>query len=202
MSEPRRSRASWGTPVRGQGSTSSLLDDPAESDAPAVGELPDSGADLRAGLATTLGLVLLGAPVGLLWALVAPKVTVLLSDGTVMLVDPDRSAFIAGDAYFLGVVLVVGLASGVLAWLLGRRHGPAVVVALTVGGLLAAYVAARTGALLHEDDARSALEAGLSGEVDLAVRLRASEAMLGWPVGALVGFLVPALLSRDDVSSG
>lgn len=169
---------------------------------PAAGELPDSGADARAGLATALGLVLLGAPVGLLWAVLAPKVSVLLSDGTVMLVDPDRSAFIAGDACFLGVVLGVGLLTGVVAWALGRRHGPAVVVALTVGGLLAAYVAARTGALLHEEDARLALEAGQTGQVDLAVRLRASEAMLGWPVGALLGFLVPALLRRDDLSSG
>jgi hypothetical protein len=34
------------------------------------------------------------------------------------------------------------------------------------------------------------------------VRLRASEAMVGWPVGALLGYLVPALLRGGRVSSG
>jgi hypothetical protein len=188
--------SSWAAPdaARGPGAKSSTVEpaDPAAGSRRGEGGA-DRGADLRAGLATVLGLVLLGAPVGLLWAAVAPKVSVSVSGSTVSFVDPDRSAFIAGDASFLALVFAAGLLTGALAWALGRRQGPAVVLALAAGGLLAAYVASRTGALLHESDARDALEAGRSGAVELGVRLRASEAIVGWPVGALLGFLVPSL---------
>jgi hypothetical protein len=146
---------------------------------------------------TAVFSTLVGAPAGLLWAAVAPKVTVVLSDAEVSLATPDNSAFIAADGFFLGVVLVVGVLVGALAWGLGRRHGPGVVLGLTAGGLLAGYVAARTGALVDESTARDAVAAGQSGMVELAVRLRASEAVLAWPVGALLGFLAPAFLRGE-----
>jgi hypothetical protein len=171
--------------------------------APAAAD-PGTRADVRAGVVTAVALVLLGAPAGLLWAVLAPRVTVLLSGSTPRLVTTDRDVFIAADATFLAVVLGVGLLCGAAAWVLGRRHGLAVVLGLAAGGLLAAYVASRTGALLDATTAQDAVDAGRMGVVELAVRLRAREAMLGWPVGALVGFLVPALLRGEEqpVSSG
>ena len=157
---------------------------------------PTRQADAVAGCVTAVVCVLLGAPVGLLWAAVAPKVAVEVT-GTAVKLTSDASAFIAGDGWFLGVVFLVGLVTGLAAWALGRRHGPAVVVGLTVGGLLGAYVAARTGELVDEGSARAAVEAGRMGGLELSLVLRATEAVVGWPIGALLGFLAPFSLWPD-----
>ena len=151
---------------------------------------PSRRADTVAGAVTAVVCVLLGAPVGLLWAAVAPKVVVEVS-GTAVKLASDASTFIAGDGWFLGVVFVAGLVTGLAAWALGRRYGPAVVVGLTVGGLLGAYVAARTGELVDEGSARAAVEAGRMGGLELSLVLRSTEAVVGWPIGALLGFLAP-----------
>ena len=162
---------------------------------------PTRRADTTAGLVTAVVCVLLGAPVGLLWAAVAPKVVVEVS-GTAVKLASDASTFIAGDGYFLGVVFVAGLVTGLAAWALGRRHGPAVVVGLTVGGLLGAYVAARTGELVDEGSARAAVEAGRTGGLELSLVLRSTEAVVGWPIGALLGFLAPFAMWPDREPAG
>lgn len=158
---------------------------------------PALRADVLGGAAAALGCVLLAAPAGLLWAATAPKVLVDVAGTAVSLVS-DVSTFIAGDGWFLGVVFLVGLLTGLLAWAFGRRYGPAVVLGLTAGGLLAAYVAAQTGQLVDEGAARSAVEAGRMGGLELPLVLRSTEAVLGWPVGALLGFLAPFALRRGD----
>lgn len=195
---------SWASPDPARGPGAPPV---APASEPAFAPVPDVAAeetgppvrdDVRAGALAALASVLVAAPVGLLWAAMSPKVSVVLAGSSVTLATPDNSAFIAGDGYFLGIVFVVGLVVGALGWwVAGRQHGPGVVLGLTAGGLLAAYVAARTGALVEEATAREAVLAGRSGVVDLAVRLRASEAMLAWPVGALIGFLGPALLRGE-----
>ena len=150
---------------------------------------PSVSADVVAGLLTVVVTVLLGAPVGLLWAALAPKVDVVVTGADVQLVDPASSGFIAGDAAFLAAVLVAGLVGGVVAWRLGREHGPAVVVGLTLGGLIAAYVAMQVGQQVGLDEVRSAVQAGQQGQLELSLRLRAQEALVAWPVGALLGYL-------------
>ena len=198
-----RPTASWTTPdpVRGPGPATLAEPELGPSPVAAAEATPDLATDARAGAAAAVALVLLGAPVGLLWALVAPKVSVVITGTDIVFPNPDRSAFIAADGAFLAIVFTVGLVTGALAWLLGRRHGPALVLGLAVGGLLAAYVASRTGALLNESEARDLVEAGRSGAADLAVRLRATEAVLGWPVAALIGFVVPSVLFDDEQST-
>ena len=150
--------------------------------------------DLAAAGLTTLGLVLLAAPVGLLWAWLAPHVDVQLAAGGADIADPETKDFISADGHFLILGLVVGALCGVTAYLLGRRHGPGVVIALALGGLLAAWVAARTGMTVGRSSFRSALDAGGgSGIIQVNVRLRASAALFGWPVAALVSFLFAAM---------
>jgi len=154
--------------------------------------------DAGAGLLTVLGCVLLGAPVGLLWAAVTPRVEVVIAaGGELRLTDPAGQEFIAADGWFLGLVLLAGLVCGLLAWALGRRHGPGVVLGLVVGGLLAAEVARRSGELVDAELARAAVEAGRAGAVDLAVQLRSEQARLGWPVAALAAHLVLTLFQRE-----
>lgn len=198
----------WATPDAARGAAaaqSATAAQPGYGTAPShldAAPAPTTRGDARAGVVTAVVLVLLGAPAGLLWALVSPRVSVLLAGSSITLAGTDRDVFIAGDAAYLGVVLGVGLLAGAVAAVLGHRHGPGVVVGLTVGSLVAAYVASRTGALLDATTAQDAVTAGRSGVVELAVKLRASEAMLGWPIGALVGFLVTTMLRGQRVSSG
>jgi hypothetical protein len=147
-----------------------------------------------AAVLTAVGCVLLGAPVGLVWAAVTPRVEIVLADGRADLADPTTSSFIAADGIFLALVAAAGLVSGVAAWWWGRRHGPGCVLGLVVGGLLAAEVARRTGELIGLDEARAAVQSGREGVVELAVRLRSMQARAGWPVAALAALLLLTLL--------
>lgn len=145
--------------------------------------------DVRAGAAAAVVSVLLGAPVGLLWAALAPRVDVVVSGESVQLAEPGSSAFIAGDGSFLLAVLLAGVVGGLVAWWLGREHGPAVVLGLTVGGLAASWVAMRVGSTVGLEEVQRAVDAGQQGALELSLRLRAQEALVGWPVGALLAYV-------------
>ncbi len=156
--------------------------------------------DLRTSGALVAGCVLLGAPIGLLWSLVAPRLSVQLGPDGPAAQGLEGKAFIGADGTFLVVVVVAGLVTGVLAWLLARRGGPWTVLGLLVGGLLAAKVASVVGvrpgkahvqALLHDPTAH--------GSVPLFLKLRAPWVLVGWPVGALAAFLVPALVRPEEL---
>ena len=150
---------------------------------------PSAAQDAYAGTLAALVTVLVGAPVGLLWAAFAPRTEVVLAGQDVQLVQPGSSAFIAADGYFLLAVTVAGVVGGIVAWLLGREHGPSVVGGLALGGLAAAYVAMVVGEQVGRAELEAALRAGQQGALELTLRLRAQEALVGWPVGALVGYL-------------
>lgn len=150
--------------------------------------------DAYAGVLAAVVTVLVGAPVGLLWAGVAPRVDVVVDGDQVQLVEPGSSAFIATDGFFLIAVALAGVIGGVLAWRLAHPHGPAVVVGLTLGGLAAAYIAMVVGEQVGLADVEQAVRAGQQGALELTVKLRAREAIVGWPVGALVGYAGASLL--------
>lgn len=163
--------------------------------------------DLVAGLTAALVTVLAGAPVGLLWAALAPRVPVVVQGEDALLADVYGDGRIAADAYFLGAVLVAGIVTGALAFRLGRRHGPAVVTGLAAGGLAAAYVAQKVGERVGLDSLRTAvgqaLRAGREGTFELNLALSAKQALAGWPVAALVTYLaLTLLLDRGRGSHG
>ena len=155
---------------------------------------PSWRGDAFAGLLAAVVTVLVGAPVGLLWALIAPRVDVVVQGQSVSLAMPGSSEFIAGDGFFLLAVTVAGVVSGLVAWRLGREHGPGVVVGLAVGGLAAAYVAKTTGGQVGLEEVRQAVAAGQQGALELSLRLRADVAMVGWPVGAMVAWIAASTL--------
>ena len=155
---------------------------------------PSWRGDAFAGLLAAVVTVLAGAPVGLLWALIAPRVDVVVQGENVSLARPGSSDFIAGDGFFLLAVTVAGVVSGLVAWRLGREHGPGVVVGLAVGGLAAAYVAQVTGGQVGLAEVQRAVEAGQQGALELSLRLRADVAMVGWPIAALVAWIAAATL--------
>ena len=161
--------------------------------------------DVRAGVLTVVVTVLVGAPVGLLWAALAPRVVVEVSGEDVQVLDAYRDGFIAVDAWFFAAVLVAGVIGGVLAWRLGGPHGPAVVLGLVVGGLAAAWIAARVGGEVDRLTAQQLIDSGVQGRRQIAVQLRSTSALLGWPLASLLAFLALSLLRRPEapeVSSG
>jgi hypothetical protein len=165
--------------------------------APYVGPVetsPSLAEDVRAGGLAAVVTVLLGAPVGLLWAALAPRVDVVIAGENVQLAEPGSNDFIAGDGYFLLAVLLAGAVGGLIAWWLGREHGPAVVVGLAVGGILAAFVAMRVGQQVGLEEVEQAVSAGTQGALELSLRVRAREAVVAWPVGALVAYVGASLV--------
>ena len=165
--------------------------------------------DVRAGVLTVVVTVLVGAPVGLLWAALAPRVAVEVTGKDVQVLDTYRDGFIAVDGWFFAAVVLAGLVGGVLAWRLGAPHGPAVVLGLAVGGLAAAWIAARVGGEVDRVTAQQLVESGVQGRRELAVRLRSTSALIGWPLASLLAFLALSLARRPaaapvqrEVSSG
>lgn len=169
------------------------------------GHWPD---DATAGLTAAVGCVLLGAPVGLLWSAVTPRVEVAVTAAGPELIDSGTTAFIAADGFFLALVVLAGVLTGLATWRgRGRRGGAGLVLGLLLGGLLAAEVARRTGELVGVEAAREAVTAGRQGVLELAVELRSLPALVGWPVGALlaVGAATaarPASAEAEPASSG
>lgn len=166
--------------------------------------------DLVTALTVTAGSVLLGAPAGLLWSAIAPRIRVSFkADGPAAQDLESTKAFIGADGSYLLVMLAAGLLCGALGWWFARRTGPWTVVALAAGGLLAALVAARVGVVPGSHEAIVALRQAKPGHppVDLYLgrlkgdmpHLRAGWAAVAWPVGALLAFLVGALRRPEDL---
>jgi hypothetical protein len=160
--------------------------------------------DARAGLLTIAVTVLVGAPVGLLWAALAPRVTIEVIGEDVQVLESSSDGFIAVDAWFFAAVVVAGLVGGTVAWWLGAAHGPGVVLGLAVGGLAAAWIASRVGGEVDRAAVRSFVESGVQGRRELAVRLRSTPALFGWPIASLLAFLALSVVRRPakpDLSS-
>jgi len=143
--------------------------------------------------------VLLGAPAGVIWSALAPHARIAISASGATFADGATEVFVAGDGWFLGVCAAAGLLSGLLAWLGARRSGPYVVVALAVGGLLAAYVGAKVGRRIGQDELRAAAAAGRPGTYVANVALQAKQAVLVWPIAALATFVALVASRADEI---
>lgn len=157
-------------------------------------DAPTLRADAFAAVLTAAITVLVGAPVGLLWAALAPRPAAVVVGEEAQLAMPGSNDFIAGDGFFLLAVTLAGVVGGLLAWRLAREHGPAVVAGLAVGGVAAAYVAMVVGEQVTLEEVRQAVQNGQQGLLEVNLRLLAKESLVGWPVGALLGYVGASLL--------
>lgn len=145
--------------------------------------------------------MLLGAPAGLLWSALAPHSHVAVEAGGAFIADAQTEVFIAGDGWFVGITLLAGVLTGLLAWRLARGAGALVVVGLAVGGLLAAYVASRVGVRVGQDALAAAVHSGRPGTYVSNVALQAQSALAAWPLAALTVFAALAASRVEDISS-
>jgi len=163
---------------------------------------------VRVPVALAAAVVLLGAPVGLLWARVSPRVSVSFSAQGPALDRPESSEFFAADGSFGVVLLLVGLLTGAAAWRLlrGREYEIGVPVGLTVGALVAGAVAQAVGGRRVVDRQLAALcEVESACPIyDGTLQLRARGLVVVWAVGALAVYVGLSLLfdRHDDVDTG
>jgi hypothetical protein len=173
-----------------------------------TGYEPDgpSGPGLRTELieaaVVTAGLALPGgALLGVLWWWLAPHVP-LVSDGSaVYFRDTEGEQAVGVDGTFTLLALGAGALSALVVFVLRRRGGVPLVVALTVGGLLGAVLAWRLGVWLGPgtDVAARAREVGEGVTFSAPLKLAAKGALLAWPLAGLLAHLgLTALFGPRD----
>lgn len=105
---------------------------------------PELSVRRRATVAVVVAVVVavLGFGLGLIWLHVSPRVPIMKVEGGYVYADAEPEQAVAADGWFLIIGIGLGLVLAVAAWLLLRRHrGVPVLLALTVGSLLCAWVA-------------------------------------------------------------
>jgi len=86
-------------------------------------------------------VLVLGGPLGLLWAWIAPSVPVVATGRSIVVDDPSPEQYIAADGWYTLLGLGFGVLVAVLAWLVLRRdRGPFLLLGVVVGTLGAGYL--------------------------------------------------------------
>ncbi|MDX3639134.1 DUF2567 domain-containing protein [Streptomyces sp. MB09-02B] len=156
---------------------------------------------IEAAVVTVVMALLGGAVLGVLWWWLAPHVP-LVSDGSaVYFKDTEGEQAVGVDGTFTLLALGAGALSGLVVFLLRRRGGVPLTVALMVGGLLGAVVAWRLGVWLGPgtDVAARAKEVGQGVTFSAPLKLAAKGALLAWPfAGLLVHLGLTALFGPRD----
>jgi hypothetical protein len=154
--------------------------------------------DLRVSARLVLVLALAGLLAGGLWWWLAPRADFRITDaGAVAIGDPSAELFIADDSVFTLVLAAFGLLSGAAAWLLRRRRGVAIVLALALGCSLMSVVAWQFGELLGGGPSEAEL-ADVGSVVTTALQLGSLPALAVAPFTAMLAYLLGVLYVRGD----
>lgn len=142
---------------------------------------------------------LLGVPVGLIWALLAPAVHMLVvaEDRGVVLTTESLHRFDA-LAIFVGITIVVGVLSAVVVWGMRRFRGPGQMAALVGGSAIGAGVATLVGMgvarLRYPDVVGPAVDSVIAEAPGLSTPL----VLIAQPLAAALVYLLLVSLSPDD----
>ncbi|MFJ2727279.1 AAA family ATPase [Streptomyces collinus] len=182
---------------------------PPPAGAPVVGPYEQDGpgmkTEVREAALITLAVALSGVLLGLLWWWLAPHVP-LVGDQVdkswvVYLKDTEGEQAVGVDGTFTLLSLAFGAVSAVVVFLLRRRGGVPLVVALGLGGLLGAVLAWRLGVWLGptSDVIAHARAVGKGVTFSAPLKLGAKGALLAWPLaGLLVHLGLTALFGPRD----
>ena len=163
------------------------------------GGVAELRADLVPALRLTAVLVLAGLPAGLLWWLLAPREDYrVVGEGAVeALGDTSAELFAADDAVFVLIMAGLGLLAGIAGWLLRRRRGVTVLVALAVGTGLAGVLAWQLGELLGPGPTAEDL-AEVGATVTTRLELASMPALAVAPFLAVLVYVVGTLLAAGE----
>jgi hypothetical protein len=161
--------------------------DPAASDSDAPGERSprQPGRSVAVLTAVAVAVAALGAPLGWLWAVLAPTVPVRMTDDGPVLVETQPEEFIAADGSFALLGIGFGVLAAVVVWTVLRRYrGPAALVAVTLGAVGAGALAWWVGRQLGLTEYERLLREAASGTMfNKPADLRAAE--VGWLFGVI-----------------
>lgn len=149
-------------------------------------------AELREAAVTVVAVALSGALLGVLWWWLAPSVPligdVVGDNWVVYLKDSEGEQAVGVDGTFTLLAVAFGVLSALVVFLLRRRGGVPLVVALGIGGLLGSLLAWRVGVWLGptQDVIAHAREVGKGVTFSAPLKLGAKGALLAWSVAALV----------------
>jgi hypothetical protein len=165
--------------------------EPARESRPSLPErlLPE----LLFGLGITAAGAVLGVLLGLLWLWLAPRVMFQVSGGQILYVDPEGEQRAGADSVFALLALGIGALTAIVAFLLTRRRGGGVAVAigLALGGVAGSLIAWKLGTALGptSDLIGHAKQVGDGGRFSASLELGSYGALLVWPMTALVVLL-------------
>jgi hypothetical protein len=142
----------------------------------------------------------LGAAGGVLWWLIVkPPAYELNSNGGAATSERGLSEFIAGDAWFCAIGLVVGLLVGLAAWRWLRGLGWSMVLVVLVCATASALTCWLVGYRLGPGDFSARLAAAQPGDlVAIPLTLSARASLLTWPFFAIIPVLLGSSLGRDE----
>ena len=147
-----------------------------------------------------VGSLTLGAAAGVLWwLLVKPPAYEVNSNGGATTSERGLTEFIAADAWFCAVGLVVGSLIGLAAWRWLRTLGWTIVLVVLICATASALTCWLVGYRLGPGDFSARLAAAQPGDlVPIPLTLRARASLLVWPFFAIIPVLLGSSLGRDD----
>ncbi|WP_028803167.1 hypothetical protein [Streptomyces sp. 142MFCol3.1] len=162
---------------------------------------PGMKTEVREAAVITVVVALTGLLLGVLWWWLAPHVPLIADDSAVYLKDTEGEQAIGVDGTFTLLALAFGAVSALVVFLVRRRGGVPLVVALAVGGLLGSLIAWRLGVWLGptQNVVAHAKAVGKGVTFSAPLKLGAKGALLAWTVAALVVHLgLTALFGPRD----
>ncbi len=149
---------------------------------------PGMKTELREAAVITVAVALAGALLGVLWAWLTPHVPLVADATAVYLKDTEGEQAIGVDGTFTLLALGFGAVSALVVFLLRRRGGVPLVIALALGGLLGSLLAWRIGIWLGptQNVVAHAKAVGKGVTFSAPLKLGAKGALLAWSLSALV----------------
>jgi hypothetical protein len=152
--------------------------------------------DVLSALVVAIALVVVGVPMGLLWAATTPKLNVKQA-----LAGSEAAFNVQGgaDVHFALLALIFGMLAGAVVGWRGRRGSWTLPVALAVGGVGGSLVAAQVGHLRGSNRVLDQLPQDIRGRVSNVVDfvLRSHGFHVVFPVAALLTYLIILLLTTS-----
>ena len=143
------------------------------------------GREALFGLVVAAVVTALGAPVGLLWSWIAPKVELIQTQYGPYPIEGEPEGYFADDGWFMIIGGATGILIAVAAWIVLRRYrGPIVLAGLVIGSAAGAALAAWLGNKIGYAHYLDLVEhAPVETRIFRPVKVRAGEA------GLLYGFI-------------
>jgi hypothetical protein len=118
---------------------------------------------------TAVVVAVIGAPLGLLWTVIAPGVPIIKTDDGAVFATPSPEEFIASDGWFTILLFALGVVAALVTWVFFKRfRGPWTLAGLVVGTVGASILAWQVGRRIGVGAFHDAVAAAQSG--DLIIR--------------------------------